>query len=357
MMNLSRTSLLAALRRALCAAVLVAPSLCLLSSCITEDVLPNTVQGNVDAMWRMLDERYCFFDYKRQVYGLDWDAVRVDYERRAQSVKTAYGLFELLDSMACELRDGHVNIIAPHNTARYGAWFDDYPANYSDTLQRIYLGKTHDYASAGGLAYRVLLPDSIGYLRCGSFASGFSKGNLHEALKALQDCKGLIVDVRSNGGGLLTSAERLASAFIAEPTLGGYVMHKTGTAHDAFSSPEPMTIKPFEGQRWTKPAVVLTNRRTYSAANSFVMFVKGLPSVRILGDRTGGGSGLPFTSELPIGWDVRFSACPMLNREMAHTELGIDPDVKVDITAADYARGIDTIIEEAKRLLGRSARE
>lgn len=41
----------------------------------------------------------------------------------------------------------------------------------------------------------------------------------------------------------------------------------------------------------------------------------------------------------------------MFTRDMQQTELGIEPDVKVDIAPADYARGIDTIIETARRLL------
>ena len=35
----------------------------------------------------------------------------------------------------------------------------------------------------------------------------------------------------------------------------------------------------------------------------------------------------------------------------ACTEMGIEPDVKVDITTEDYARSIDTIIETARALL------
>ena len=95
---------------------------------------------------------------------------------------------------------------------------------------------------------------------------------------------------------------------------------------------------------------MLTNRRTFSAANSFVMYVKGLPNVTVIGDRTGGGAGMPFSSELPNGWSVRFSACPMYDRQMQCTEMGIDPDVKVDITSSDYARTVDTIIETARQL-------
>jgi hypothetical protein len=36
---------------------------------------------------------------------------------------------------------------------------------------------------------------------------------------------------------------------------------------------------------------------------------------------------------------------------MEHIEFGIDPDVKVDISSEDYQRGVDTIIEEARKWL------
>ncbi len=335
---------------------LLSAALCLLagismSSCITEEVYPSTIDGNVEALWEMLDEHYCFFDYKNAEYGLDWNEVHERYREKARHVKDAYELFDLLAEMTYELRDGHVNISAPHNVSRYGAWFDDFPANFSDSLQRAYLGKSNEYKSVNGLTYRVLPGDSIAYLRCGSFSAGFGEGNLHEVMRAFKDCPALIVDIRNNGGGLLTGAERLASVFISEKTIGGYFMHKTGKGHNDFSSPEAIEIEPSSGRLWQKPVAVLTNRSCYSAANSFVMFVKGLPQVTIIGDRTGGGSGMPFTSELPTGWDVRFSACPMLNRNFEHTEHGIEPDIKVDIASEDYSKGIDTIIETARKHL------
>ena len=70
-------------------------------------------------------------------------------------------------------------------------------------------------------------------------------------------------------------------------------------------------------------------------------------SYKPCGDKTGGGSGLPFNSELPNGWQVRFSACPMLDPDKKLTEFGIDPDIQVEITEEDLARGVDTIIESA----------
>ena len=44
---------------------------------------------------------------------------------------------------------------------------------------------------------------------------------------------------------------------------------------------------------------------------------------------------------------MRFSACPMLDVHMKHTEFGIDPDIKVSMTEEDIQKGSDTIIDSA----------
>lgn len=75
--------------------------------------------------------------------------------------------------------------------------------------------------------------------------------------------------------------------------------------------------------------------------------MKTLPHVTIMGDQTGGGSGLPFNSELPNGWRVRFSASPMLDVDKKHTEYGVLPDIKVELKKGDIEKGKDTLIEEA----------
>ena len=127
--------------------------------------------------------------------------------------------------------------------------------------------------------------------------------------------------------------------------------HKTGPDHNDFSTPKEVYIEPSDGIRWQKKVAVLTNRRSYSATNDFVNSMKQFPNVTIIGDKTGGGSGLPFSSEIPNGWSIRFSASPMFDPQMNQLEFGIDPDVKVDMTTEDIQRGKDTIIETACNLL------
>ena len=95
---------------------------------------------------------------------------------------------------------------------------------------------------------------------------------------------------------------------------------------------------------------MLTNRSVYSAANEFVKYMKCCPQVIVIGDKTGGGAGMPFSSELPNGWSVRFSACPMYDKDKQSTEFGIEPDCNVGLGDADVARGVDSIIEFARSM-------
>ena len=319
-----------------------------LASCITEDVPDNTPEGNFEYLWKTLDRRYCFFEEKNEQYGVDWNEIYSRYKPAVKSDMSSEQLFQLCGKMLAELRDGHVNLTASHDMARYWKWFEDYPANYSDSIERIYLGT--DYCITSGMKYRIL-SDNIGYIRVETFENSIGSGNMSEMFRSLALCDAIIVDVRSNSGGMLTSAEQLASGFVNDKTLACYIRHKTGTGHSDFSEMEAVYLTPSQGIRWQKPVAVLTNRHTYSAANTFVMYVKDLENFTVIGDKTGGGAGMPFNSELPNGWSVKFSACPMYDTARQCTEEGIDPDIKVDITSDDYQKGIDTIIETARKVL------
>ena len=331
----------------------VIPSLLLLlimlSSCVDNDTYEDNPQGNLEALWKIMDEHYCFFEEK----GVDWDAVHDKYAVQMDAQMSESQQFEVMTNMLSELRDGHVNLYTTFNTGRYWSWKENYPTNFSDTLLRKYLQT--DYLIAGGVDYTIL-DDNVGYLRYESFQQGMSDANLDQVLLHLTACNGLIIDIRSNGGGALTNAERLAARFCNEETTVGYMRHKAGRGHNDFSEMEAQTIRPAKGLRWQKKVVVLTNRGVFSAANEFVKYMKCFPKVTIVGDRTGGGAGLPFSAELPNGWGVRFSACPMYDRDQQCTEFGIDPDYFVSQSDADFLRGRDSLIEWAREWLGSDGR-
>ena len=320
----------------------------LLTSCIGEEEFEGCGNENFEALWQLVDERYCFFAQAEEEYGLDWNAVYDKYKPIADTCSSEITLFDALGDMLGELRDGHVNLTSMFGTSYYWDWKLKEPVNFRDSIQRNYLGT--DFKLTNSIRYTIL-PDSIGYVYVESFSGSFGTNNLSLMLYNLKECKGIILDVRGNGGGMITSAEKLASIFLEKELHYGYMQHKTGKGHHDFSNPEPLYLEPSKGSRWLRPVMVLTNRSVYSAANHFVLIMRELPHVTIVGDKTGGGSGLPLNSTLPNGWRVRLSACPTLDVNYKHTEFGINPDIEVNISSEDWQKGVDTIIERAKELI------
>lgn len=313
-----------------------------LQACFVNDDLhiENDAHTNFDALWTIVDQHYCFFDYK----GVDWDSVYNHYAPRISNNMSEQSFFNLCGEMLATLQDGHVNLSSAFGSTYYWKWFQDYPVNYDERIiHQNYLG--FDFFVAGGITYKKLR-ENIGYIYYDSFSSSISPTTLDYILAHFVTCDGIIIDVRNNGGGSLSNVEVIASRFITEPIMAGYLVHKTGPAHNDLSEPYPFYFEPAQGHiLYGKPVAVLTNRHTFSAANNFVQVMKSLPQATIIGDRTGGGSGLPFTYNLPNGWNIRLSASPILDADGNDTEWGIEPDIKVDMAPDAQQTGRDAILE------------
>ena len=307
------------------------------------DADPRT---NFDALWEILDERYCYFTYK----GIDWTEVYNQFLPRVNKVKDVFQLFDLMAEMIDILEDGHVNLYAPFDVSSCTGWFDSYPADYNADF--LYNHFDSDLRSAGGFAYTTIDNGKVGYIRYSSFSDGFTTANLayiDAYFHQLHKVKGIVIDVRNNGGGSLSYSEKLAACFFKEKTTTGYMQHKTGTCHDCFSDTTPIITDPKDAPiDWSdKKVVVLSNRRCYSATNDFIVRMKQAPNVTVVGGITGGGGGMPLSQELPNGWMVRFSAVPMFDADMQHTEFGVMPDIETHIEADDSDDSILlTAIEE-----------
>lgn len=322
--------------------------ICIFSpGCADEIKYPDDAYGNFDALTEIIDSRYCFFAEK----DIDWQEVAARYRKEISEETNQLELFDICSRMLDELRDGHVNLSSRFNTSYYRAWWSDYPQDFDlRTLQQYYLD--FDYSTTSGMLYKIFPRENAGYIYYPSFSSGISEVALDYVLVQLYECNSLIIDIRDNGGGLLTNIDVLIGRLIDREIPGGSISHKTGPEHDAFSEPYPFSYKSAPDYRihfLDKPVYVLTNRSCYSAANAFTAVAKSLPNVKIIGARTGGGGGLPFSSELPNGWSVRFSASPLYGPDGEVTEFGVDPSpgFECHAPAEELARGRDAILELA----------
>lgn len=321
-----------------------------LSACsellIEADPEDNPVE-NFELLWREVDAKYTFFEYK----NIDWQAVYQKYRPQVNEKTTDEALFNVLNAMLNELKDGHVALIAPFNAASNRSWYLNYPPNYNaNIIERNYLGENRRLIIPFNTQW--LADSTVAYIRYSSFSNTVTSESMAELYKYYGKAKGWIIDIRDNTGGSLANVDAIMTRFVDTDTKVGAVQYKVGPGRQDFSKFFPYLIKPSsKSEKYFNKVIVLTNRKVYSAANFFTSTMSTLANVTILGDQTGGGGGAPYSGQLLNGWSYTFSTTLLLTPDNQQIENGVVPDVKVDMDAADEARGVDSILERAIALL------
>ena len=302
----------------------------------------NTPTENVKFLWKTINEKYPFFEYKK----LNWDSVGNVWIPRVRDTMNDVTVFRIMDSMLYTLRDGHTNIYGAFNFTRNWEWYLNYPDNYnSNVVERNYL--KNDYRFTGPLINRFLDSNRIGYIRYSSFSSDVSDFSIDVVISRFQNTKGIILDLRNNGGGSIANISQIASRFTEKKFLAWREAQKGGPGRNEFTAFKENFIEPKGDKKYLKPVIILTNRRCYSATTFFVATMLNLPNVKVIGDWTGGGGGAPTSTQLPNGWVVRYSGTITLTPNGFNIENGMPPTIKQDISKSDEAAGIDSIIERA----------
>lgn len=323
---------------------LIAPILLLVSceKALIDNGSKNDPVSNFESLWTTINEKYSFFEIK----NIRWDSVYAHYAPMVNASTDDERLFNIMDSMLYDLRDGHVNLVSPFNLSRNWDWYLDFPENFDvDVIERNYLGT--DHRRAGGLLYTII--DSIGYLYYESFSSSFSNANLDAVVNYFSGTKGVIIDVRNNGGGSLGRTFLLAQRFIPERRRVLITEEKTGPGPNDFGNRLTYSISPSSRGAYNGPVVVLSNRRCYSATNTFIGMMSMFDHVTIIGDQTGGGGGIPIDSELPNGWRYRFSASAsyLPTEPEFNIEMGVPPDIIQNASEQNLANGTDDLLDRA----------
>ena len=306
----------------------------------------NTPTNCFDMLWKTVDNNYAFFDYKK----IDWQSVRAKYRPHVTDSMRQDSLFNVLASMLGELKDGHVNLSGGFDRSRNWSWKDDFTDNYNPNfVYRTYMRR--DFLMTGSLNNQ-MLEDSIGYIRYSSFSNPISESDLNFVMKRFENAKGIIIDVRDNGGGSMSNIFKIMSRFVESKTLVGYAQFKKGDGHNDFTEKQPLFAVPKKGKKaFTKPVVVLINRGCYSATTHFAAYMSLLPNVTLVGDRAGGGGGIPISRDLPNGWQYRFSATMQTLPDGTQIEHGVAPKIEATTGAKDELEGHDAIIEKGLEVI------
>lgn len=198
-----------------------------------------------------------------------------------------------------------------------------------------------------------MLENNIAYIQVDSFDSGVAKAFEQQITELKNDgAKGIIIDLRSNGGGIVDEATGIADLFLKK--------NETILITKGKEDKEEVTISKNDPIIQDIPVVVLVNEGTASASEILAGALKDkYPSTTIVGKKTYGkgviqtlynlsdGSGLKVTTE-----EYYTPNHNKINKE------GIKPDVEINLTKDEdgyYETDIDkdAQILKAKEILSK----
>lgn len=170
--------------------------------------------------------------------------------------------------------------------------------------------------------------EDIGYIQLTTFESGKTARELKRKLIEYEpQIKGLILDLRNNGGGLLDQAIEITSLFMKPDKEAVYTI-------DRFS--EKTHFKTIEmGYRFKKPLVVLLNKGSASASEIFAGAVQDHNRGTLVGEQTFGKASVQNVKPLSDGSAVLLTVAKYYTPEGRDIhEKGLAPDVEEKIPTA-----------------------
>src|SRR5690606_19793972 len=163
---------------------------------------------------------------------INWEEIGDKYWPKVKPQLTQQELFDLMADMLYELQDGHVNLTSDFDRSRNWDWDLGHPSNFNGNIvERNYLGS--DFRITGPLRNQVI--DSVLYIYYPSFSNNISDDHLDILMDRAAPLKGVIIDVRNNGGGSLNNARQLASCFTDQVVPYARERRKTGPGANDFS--------------------------------------------------------------------------------------------------------------------------
>ena len=184
--------------------------------------------------------------------------------------------------------------------------------------------------------------DNLGYIRLSSFISRNAASEFQNALNQLKDKDGIIIDLRSNPGGLLTNAIYIADMLLSNKTIVSTV------DRDCYKETQNSLSQVSTNQ----PIVVLINGGSASASEILSGALKDNKRAVSVGKKSFGKGLVQEINKLPDGSALHITIQKYLtpNGTDIHKK-GITPDYVVDIKEADIKANKDPQLAKACEIL------
>lgn len=298
-----------------------------------------------DRLFRLVADHYSY----RDRLGIDWAELERNHLETLATAADGASFALRAANLLAAAQDPHISVqwreaVLPTFTRHGESNFD--PRGLQKELPQLErIGRTGLFARTD---------DGIGYLFVGSFARE-QRDEFEKALAALRrllDCKALVIDVRTNGGGDELQARRLAAFFVEGEKV--YAAHRVRdpNAEGGFRPREDRRLRgnvapdAFAGE-----VAVLTSSLNMSSCEAFLLMMKQSPRAVLVGSTTFGSSGNPQPHELLPGLTVLLPSWQALRPDGSLLEgEGIAPHIHVDVKPEQLRDG-DPVLREALQRL------
>ncbi|OPJ64775.1 S41 family peptidase [Clostridium oryzae] len=301
-------------------------------------------------MYNVLKDNYPYFEVEKRVDGIDWLANKDEYISLIKKTKDDESYYNILSGILGDLNNGHSDILngsgyksyinmygqAAKKNPGYKVWVDELEnqkseERYGYTADSEENGKRENLrnaASSDNMETKLFKSKKVGYLAIHQFdyydIEAFSK-QIHAYLSSIKKYKGLIIDIRGNGGGTdedwITMLRMLINKPISDTE---YVAFRGGAFEDKFMrgilgnddnslqstqnidtkklNKLPAEVKkdfkyylsinksfsPKDSVGFRGKIYLLVDSGVFSSSESFAVFAKSTGFATLVGERTGG---------------------------------------------------------------------
>ncbi len=173
--------------------------------------------------------------------------------------------------------------------------------------------------------------------------------SLDSAMTAVQSCRGLVIDIRGNPGGLGAMAAGLGGYILDSAVSLGTMRLRSGelrfVVNPRRTSMAGQPMRPFAG-----PVALVVDERSASTSEVFAAGLQAIGRARVFG-RTTSGQALPAqTTRLPSGDVLLHAFADLTGPDGVRIEArGVMPDVAIPLTRASLRAGGDPPLDAAVR--------
>ncbi len=300
---------------------------------------PELAEQAFDQLWEAFDRDYAMFALRPEV---DWAQLRRQYRPKALDCKTTEEFAQVCATMLKPLRDLHVWLtVAGRNVPVFNR---PRSANSNPEAHRALVGELKE----DGVVRWVATADQIGFLAISGWSDASIPSVCDAALEEMRDTRGLVLDVRLNGGGSEDLAQEVAGRFLATEFVYGYSKVRNGPGHNDLTDLRPRSVGPRGPWRYERPVILLIGQKCMSSNESFVAMMSGDPDAVIMGDHTCGSSGNPESIHLALDMTVSVPRwIDYLPDGTPLDERGFQPQVRFDPKPGAFTSGHDDLLAAA----------